>query len=119
MVNVNKKINEMTVEELMFIIDDFIKASIKKEFKDIKKEFEDIKKEFEDMKKEFKDIKKEFKDINQKFDYMESEIKTIKLTQNYIKETTNIGLEKPLDSISLASFLADEQEENSFFKLFR
>ena len=98
MVNVNKKINEMTVEELMFIIDDFIKASIKKEFKD---------------------IKKEFKDINQKFDYMESEIKTIKLTQNYIKETTNIGLEKPLDSISLASFLADEQEENSFFKLFR
>ena len=57
--------------------------------------------------------------LDRKMDSLESEIKIVKLTQNYIKETGNISLEKPLDSISLASFLADEKEENSYFKLFR
>jgi len=76
----------------------------------------DILKELKEMKKE---MNNKFDYFEKKFDYLESEIKTIKLTQNYVRETTSIGLEKPLDSISLASFLSDEKEENSYFKLFR
>jgi len=72
-----------------------------------------------DILKELKEMNNKFDYFEKKFDYLESEIKTIKLTQNYVRETTSIGLEKPLDSISLASFLSDEKEENSYFKLFR
>lgn len=66
-----------------------------------------------------REVQKMFKSLEKRMDSLESEIKIVKLTQNYIRETGNTILEKPLDSISLASFLADEKEENSYFKLFR
>jgi len=107
--------------------DEMILEFIIKSLKEINQKFDEMNQEmnqkFDEMNQKFDEMNQKFdemnQEMNQKFDYMESEIKTIKLTQNYIRETTNIGLEKPLDSISLASFLADEQEENSFFKLFR
>jgi len=65
------------------------------------------------------ELKSQINSLEKRMDSLESEIKIVKLTQNYIRETGNTVLEKPLDSISLASFLADEKEENSYFKLFR
>ena len=87
--------------------------------KDILKELKEMNNKFDYFEKKFDYFEKKFDYFEKKFDYLESEIKTIKLTQNYVRETTSIGLEKPLDSISLASFLSDEKEENSYFKLFR
>jgi hypothetical protein len=77
-------------------------------------------KKFEEMNEKFD---KKLEEMNEKFDKklesLESEIKILKLTQDYINETGNSHLQKPLDSVSLASFLSDEKEENSYFKLFR
>jgi len=104
--DLNKKIDGMTLGDLASVMIVVVKEALQSDFEKI-------------IDKKFKKLDKKFEKLNKKLDYMESEIKTIKLTQNYIKETGNIGLEKPLDSISLASFLADEKEENSYFKLFR
>jgi prefoldin subunit 5 len=57
--------------------------------------------------------------FDKRFESLESEIKNLRLRQNYINRTNNSYLQKPLDSVSLDTFLSNEIEENSYFKLFR
>ena len=83
---------------------------------DILNEIKEMKAE---MKEKMKKMVNKFDRLEREINYLKNEIEIVKLTQNYVYETGGIRLEKPLDSISLSSFLTDEIEENSYFKLFR
>jgi len=60
-----------------------------------------------------------FNSLEQRLDSLESEIKIVKLTQKYMSETGGISIQKPLESVSLVSFLTEKEKVNSFFKFNR
>ena len=104
--DLNKKIKGMTLGDLASVMIVVVKKTLQSDFEKI-------------IDKKFKKLDKKIKNLDKKLEILENELKTIKLTQNYIRETNDVKLTKPLDSISLRSFLGEESEENSFFKLFR
>jgi DNA repair exonuclease SbcCD ATPase subunit len=87
------------------------------------KKSEEVNEKLEEMIKKLEEMNEKLEEVNEKFDKklesLESEMKILKLTQDYINETGNYQLQKPLDSVSLDTFLSNEIEENSYFRLFR
>jgi len=94
--DLNKKIDGMTLGDLASVMIVVVKEALKSDFEKINKKFENMEK---------------------KLDYLEKEIRIVKYSQEVINYSNSSSISKPLDSFSTASLFGEPITVNSYDKL--
>jgi len=109
-IDLDKKIDGMTLGDLTSIMIAVVKEALKSDFEKIDKKFENMEKKFENMEKKFENMDK-------KLDDLEKEIRIVKYSQEVISYSNSSSISKPLDSFSTASLFGEPITVNSYDKL--